>query len=379
MRSRELIPCIVLAICACRPEAPRPAAAPATDATSLLAGSDFAGYVRAVESTPLRFPADHNSHPDFRTEWWYFTGNLEDAGGRRFGFQLTFFRYALAPEQTVTPGSTSSPWRTRQAWMGHLALTDAAARRFISAQRFSRGSLGLAGNTAEPYSLRLEDWSATASGSAAFPLLLRAATEDASLALTLVPEKGPVPHGDNGLDRKGPEPGNASYYYSMPRLRTTGELRIGESRFTVEGRSWMDREWSTSALGSDLEGWDWLALQLSDGRDLMFYRLRSVGGGTSPFSGGTLIDADGGYRALRADEVELRPLDYWTSPASGARYPVRWEIGVPAERLTLVVEALIPNQEMNLAIRYWEGAVTATGSAADRELNARGYLELTGY
>lgn len=341
----------------------------------LMTTTELAGYERALEPRPLEFPRDHANHPRFKTEWWYFTGNLADAQNRAFGFQLTFFRFALAPEQP----RTDSPWRSHQAWMGHFALTDAANGEFVHAQRFSRDALGLAGNTAAPFRLWLEDWSATGTGPTPFPLRLLAGTREAGIDLTLSVGKAPVAHGEGGLDRKGPEIGNASYYYSMPRLAVEGELRLGEARHGVAGSAWMDREWSTNALSPGLAGWDWLSVELSDGRDLMLYRLRTTAGESSPFSSGSLIDADGTVTPLGPDDFELEAREHWTSAATGSRYPVGWNVNLPAHYLSLEVRPLIPNQEMNLAVRYWEGAIVAQGSRDGEPVTGRGYLELTGY
>lgn len=343
--------------------------------SEFLTTTELAGYDRALAPRPLTFPRDHASHPQFKTEWWYFTGNLADAQNRSYGFQLTFFRFALAPNAP----QTDSPWRSHQAWMGHLAITDAANGEFVHAERFSRDGLGLAGNSGSPFRLWLEDWSAEARGPAPFPLRLLAGTKEAGLDLTLNIGKPPVAHGDGGLDRKGPEAGNASYYYSMPRLSAEGELRIGQERHGVTGSAWLDREWSTNSLSPDLAGWDWLSLELSDGRDLMLYRLRTTAGESSPFSSGSLIDTDGTALPLSRDDFVIEANEYWTSTATSSRYPVGWNVELPAQGLRVEVRPLIPNQEMNLTIRYWEGAVLAQGTRNGESLTGRGYLELTGY
>lgn len=340
-----------------------------------MTATDIVGYERAVASRPLLFPQDHSKHSRFKTEWWYFTGNLSDARGDSFGFQLTFFRFAMTPNASIT----GSPWRSKDAWMGHLAITDVARGSFAHAERFSRDGLELAGNSADPFRLWIEDWSAVATGPEPFPLQLSATMPDGALDLTLSATKPPVAHGVDGLDRKGPELGNASYYYSVPRLAATGELWIGGEAHRVTGSAWMDREWSSNALSPDLEGWDWLALELSDGRDLMLYRLRTKAGTSSPFSSGSLISRDGQTVGLSSEDIILEAHEFWTSPASGRSYPVAWTVSVPAHNLELELRALIPNQEMNLSIRYWEGAVAATGASAGLAITARGYLELTGY
>ncbi len=343
--------------------------------SGFLGSTEIAGFERALAPRQLEFPRDHASHPRFKSEWWYFTGNLADAQDRAFGFQLTFFRFALAADAP----QTTSPWRSHQAWMGHFAITDAANGAFLHAERFSREGLGLAGNSFAPFRLWLEDWSATGTGTAPFPLRLLAGIREAGLDLTLDVGKPPVAHGAGGLDRKGPEAGNASYYYSMPRLSAEGEVRIGESRHVVAGSAWMDREWSTNSLSPDLAGWDWLSLELSDGRDLMLYQLRTTGGDSSPFSSGSLIGTDGTPTRLDRDDFELEARQFWTSPATGSRYPVGWNVSLPAQAVRLEIRPLIPNQEMNLTVRYWEGAVRAHGSAGGESVTGRGYLELTGY
>ena len=374
MRTVALI-ALSLAVVGCARDVEQTELEPSAALSEFLTTSEFAGYERALAPRPLAFPRDHASHPRFKTEWWYFTGNLADAQSRPYGFELTFFRFALAPNEP----QGESPWRSRQAWMGHLAITDAANGEFLHAERFSRDGLGLAGNTAAPFRLWLEDWSATATGSEAFPLRLRAGTPGAELDLTLVAGKPPVPHGEAGLDRKGPEAGNASYYYSMPRLSVDGELRIGEAQHEVTGSAWMDREWSTNSLSPELAGWDWLSLELSDGRDLMLYRLRTIAGESSPFSSGSLIGTDGSAVPLGRDDFRVEAIEHWTSSATGSRYPVGWNVELPNHDLRVEVRPLIPNQEMNLTIRYWEGAVVAQGTSGGESLTGRGYLELTGY
>ncbi|HEY8555678.1 MAG TPA: lipocalin-like domain-containing protein, partial [Burkholderiales bacterium] len=348
----------------------------ATGMRFLGAGEDD-GFERAFEPRPLRFPADHGSHPTFRTEWWYFTGNLRADDGRHFGFEVTFFRLALAPREP----QSDSAWAARHAWMAHLAITDTARGRFFASERFARQALGLAGAQAEPFKVWVEGWSATqaADPGGGFAVRLEAADGDAALDLELVSAKPPVLQGEDGWDAKGPEPGNASYYYSLTRLEARGRLSVGGERFDVAGLAWMDREWSTSSLSAGVEGWDWLSLQLSDGRELMLYQLRETDGSPSPFSSGSVVGADGTSRTLGADEFALQPLDYWVSESSGVRYPVAWRVEVPGERLSLHVEPHLPNQELDLSVRYWEGAVRVTGRSGEREVTGDGYLELAGY
>ena len=333
------------------------------------------GYARASAVRSFAFPADHGPHPDFRNEWWYFTGNLQDGTGRRFGYQLTFFRIALAPG---APAS-SSRWRTNQVYMAHFALTDVAADSHIGFERFGRAAAGVAGAENPPLHLWLDDWVVEAGDEQGFPLRLKAESDGVAIDLLLTPSKPVVLNGDRGLSRKSVTQGIASYYYSLTRLPTTGSLRTAEGRFEVTGSSWLDREWSTSALAEDQAGWDWFALQLDDGRDLMLYRLRRKDGSMDPASAGTLVDNDGETVHLSARDMDLAVRDYWTSPRTGARYPVRWRLKVPREKLSLEVEPLVVDQEMNTRVRYWEGAVSAKGEAAGRPVSGSGYMELAGY
>ena len=344
----------------------------------LLGGEGRDGFARATEPRAFAFPGDHGAHPAFRTEWWYFTGNLETAGGRHFGFELTFFRYALAPPAEAR--QDGSAWRTDQVWMAHFAITDTEGRRFFARERITRQALGLAGATSEPLRVWVEDWDAAgAGGGGELTLQLAARDDDLGLALRLAATVPHVAQGDRGVDRKGAGVGNASYYYSVPRLAAEGTVTVEGESFAVGGLAWLDREWSTSSLDPGTEGWDWFALHLSDSSSLMFYRLRTVNGEASAYSSGTLVRADGTRTALGSDDVALTVLDAWTSDATGVRYPVAWRMTVPMAGLTLDVRPRLPNQELNLSVRYWEGAVHAEGRGPDGPLSAEGYLELAGY
>ena len=372
MRAVALSVVLLLAGCGTT-EAPDRAAGSQLGVRFLAEGSDD-GFARASEPRELVFPRDHGSHPDYRTEWWYFTGNLHEAGGRHYGFELTFFRIALA----AAAPERESAWGASEIWMAHFAVTDTAAQRFHAFERFARGALGLAGATAEPFRVWTERWSVAGEADAqSATLVLDAREGDVGLELSLTAEKPAVAHGEGGIDLKGPEAGNASYYYSVPRLAARGEVTVGGRRAAVSGLAWMDREWSTSALSPGLSGWDWFALHLSDGRDLMFYRLRRTDGGASPFSAGSLIDRSGRRRALTVDDVQLTPTRFWTSRRSGAAYPVAWRLAVLDEGIELAIEPRLEDQELDVTVRYWEGAVTARDTRGN--ITAEGYLELAGY
>jgi predicted secreted hydrolase len=361
---------LILALASCREPASQPHAS--LSVAGALRGADDRGYARALAPREFHFPADHGPHPEFRTEWWYYTGNLATAEGRRFGYQLTFFRSGLAPAMPPR----ASAWATRQAWLAHFTVSDVDGKRFHSFERWSRDAVGLAGAQGAPFRVWVKDW--TAAGAPVFPMRLTAAAGDVAIDLLLRPGKPPVLQGERGLSRKSAEPGNASYYYSLTRMPTTGTVRAGGERFAVTGASWMDREWSTSSLSKDQVGWDWFSLQLADGSDLMLYRLRRKDGTADPASSGTMIQPDGNSRPLSLAEFQIEGSGEWRSSRSGARYPARWHLRVPSEDLDLDVRPLLADQELDVSFRYWEGAVEVTGTHRG-PVRGSGYVELTGY
>ena len=359
-------------------EAPPPlSGAPTLRVAEALGGKANAteGYERALRPREFHFPEDHGPHASFRNEWWYWTGNLTTADGHDFGYQLTLFRSAMAPGEV----ERESAWGSRQMYMGHLAIADVGAGRFHVAERFSRPVLGLAGAQAEPFRVWLEDWSAEATGPGATPMRLTARHGDVSLSLVLEEGKPPVLQGERGLSQKGAEPGNASYYYSLTRMPTRGQVTVGGRVYEVTGQSWMDREWGTSALSEGDVGWDWFSLQLSDGSELMYYQLRRSDGTPSPFSAGTLVPAGGEPLRLGREDVRLEVLDTWKSPRSGVAYPARWRLTVPSRNLSLELTPALADQELPVTVRYWEGSVRLSGTHAGQPVQGRGYVELTGY
>jgi predicted secreted hydrolase len=362
-----LTACCVLTLAACE-RAPSPDAEPSL--SSRLGGGEPAGFARAIEPRRFLFPADHGAHPAFRNEWWYFTGNLEDADGRRLGYQLTLFRVALVAEAA----RRASEWATRDVWMGHLAVSDAGANRHAARERFARGAAGLAGARVDPIRIWLEDWQISSPDGERWRLEAR--EDGLGIDLELESRRPPVLQGEDGLSRKSAEPGNASYYYSLTRLATRGEVLIGGERFTVTGSSWLDREWSTSVLADDQAGWDWFALQFEDGRDLMYYRLRRTDGSADPMSAGSLVTAGGALRRLGDAAVTLEPLRWWRAD-DGTAYPVAWEMHLPGEPRWRI-DAVFDAQRMDLTVRYWEGMVTVTEADSGAPLG-RGYMELAGY
>jgi predicted secreted hydrolase len=351
-------------------------AAPPSIGLRYLGGSADPGFARVTEPRELSFPRDHASHDEFRSEWWYFTGNLDSADGRHFGFELTFFRVALEPGRE----QRASAWATKQVWMAHFAVTDVHGRRFLSAERFARGALGLAGATAPPFRVWVEDWSVAGDPDArTAELALRAKDERFSVSLALEAVAPVAAHGEHGFDVKGPEPGNASLYYSFPRLAARGSIEVDGTSTDVVGTAWMDREWSTSALSAGVLGWAWFGLQLSDGRELMFYRLRQADGTANRYSSGSLIERDGTVTRLRVDDVESEPLAYWTSQRTHVTYPLAWKIAIPSQGLALSVEPYLEEQELDRTVPYWEGAVRVAGRSRGTQIDGQGYLELAGY
>ncbi len=330
------------------------------------------------DATPgytFQFPRDHASHPDSKIEWWYYTGNVATSQGRRFGYQVTFFRVGV----DAVPANPSR-WAIRDIHMAHLAVSDPTGSRYRFDERLSRGGPGLSGASPDTYRVWNEDWSAGLDTQGRH--MIAAASGGAALQLTLDEGKPPAVNGVNGISQKGARQGNASHYYSVTRMPTRGAIVIDGERFEVTGESWMDHEFGTSFLEPEQQGWDWLSLQLSDGRELMLYQLRRADGSRDPRSSGTLVDARGGTRHLTATDFTMSPAGATVKAPSGATYPVSWKVALPRESLALTVTTPLPNQELAAAgagIAYWEGMVEAAGTAGTAPVTARGYLEMTGY
>jgi predicted secreted hydrolase len=327
---------------------------------------DFLGaapFLKALPGWRFEFPRDHFAHPAFRTEWWYYTGNVF-AGQQPFGFELTFFRQALAEA-----AASKSVWSVRDAWMAHLALTDVQGKRFYHAERLNRTGPGLAGVDAERQRIWNGNWSCT--------LLpqwheLRAVDPRFGLELKLTPRKAPVIHGRDGVSQKGPRPGQASHYLSFTRLATAGRISLGGKSYEVAGSAWMDHEIFSSELDAALQGWDWFSVQLDNGCELMLYRLRLKGGATSEYSAGTFVDEQGRTTHLDSKQFRLQPGRRWKD------YPVEWELEAPSLGIRLQAAPRLDDQELLSATKltpsYWEGAMTFRGTHS-----GFGYLEMTGY
>jgi predicted secreted hydrolase len=334
------------------------------------------GWREATAGYAYVFPRDHAAHNDYKIEWWYYTGNLETTSGRRFGYQLTFFRTGIRP-QTANP----SRWAVRDLYMVHFCISDIEQKAFHSFEKLNRAGIGWAGAASDSYRVWNEGWEAQMQGKEHF---LKADSGAYQLDLRLSPDKPEVIHGENGISQKGALAGNASHYFSLTRLRSTGSIMVGGERFAVSGLSWMDHEFGTSFLEENQTGWDWFSIQLADNRELMMFQIRRADGSIDPRSSGTLIEADGRAVHIPFGEFNLRPGgSSWRSEASGATYPTAWLIDLPRLNLHLNVKAAFDNQELkteeSTAVTYWEGSVNVEGTSGEGQIKGRGYLEMTGY
>jgi predicted secreted hydrolase len=325
-----------------------------------LAADD--GFSQITGPCRQSFPADHAPHTGYRTEWWYYTGNVTDTDGRAFGFQLTFFHSRLQPPQARQRWpETMSAWRSDHIYLAHAAITDIQGDRHLQAEKMSRPVLDLAGTqtTEAEVAIRLHGWQAVISPRGH---RLLAGSNEFELDLDLQPVKPPVLHGEQGYSRKGRSPERASCYYSFTRLEAAGTIAIDGTRLEVTGSAWMDHEFSSSPLEPGITGWDWFSLQLTDQTELMLYLLRDQDGGVNPASSGSYVLASGQVRHLQRGEMTVSPLSYWTSPHTDARYPIAWRVSIEALELNLTVTANLADQEMRTPnstnVTYWEGSVS---------------------
>jgi predicted secreted hydrolase len=336
----------------------------------------LAQYRQALPGYHYVFPRDHFDHPDYKTEWWYYTGNLKAADGHRFGFELTFFRQGIDRQ-----GNANGDWAVRDLYLAHLALSDIDGQRFYHTERLNRAGPGLAGASLPLQKVWNGNWQAQWTNG---EQNLEAIADDFSLQLTMRSDKPPVIHGNNGISQKGAGEGNASHYISFTRLLTTGTLELNAKSYAVEGTSWMDHEFFSSGLDREEVGWDWLSLQLADNTELMLYRLRHKDGSVDPFSSGTYVDARGNSRFLSIHDFTVTPTgETYTSPITKAAYPIAWQVTVPSLGLNLQIKTPLPSQELassnNSSPSYWEGAITIAGKRGSASIAGVGYLEMTGY
>ena len=334
-------------------------------------------WQQAIGPWTWAFPRDHGAHPDFKTEWWYFTGNLQDSMGRKFGYQLTLFRQGIQ----FTPAQPDSKWAARDCYFGHFTISDLGPQKFHVAERITRGALGEAKAAPDHMDVEIGPWSIVQGPDERIQLSAR--EDDMAIDLEAHPQKPLVLEGVNGLSRKADGTGDASYYYSYPRMETSGQLRVGEMTYSVTGQSWFDHEFSTSVLGRGQVGWDWFCLQLDNHQEVMLYAMRDSSGAIDPVSEGTWVKADGTSERLVPGSFSIEKLSDWQSPKSGIRYPAGWHIIVPGHQAEVTVTPAMDDQELRLtkmgALNYWEGACTIQGKEGDSSVTGVGYTELTGY
>jgi len=358
--------------------------APATIPSSEVQVPEFAtlnrdippGFAAVDGSRPLTFPGDFGAHDDFRTEWWYYTGNLQTPEGRHFGFELTIFRVGLLPPTAELP--TDSQWYNHSLYFAHFAVSDIASEQFYAFERYSRPGPGLAGAQASPYHVWLEDWNIVEGPPGVYHL--HAAQDATILDLTLTDEMGVVLQGENGYSRKGENAANASYYYSQPRLRAEGLVTVAGVHYAVSGLAWKDHEFSSGGLEENQIGWDWISLQFEEGQALMLFQLREQDGGVSASSSGTFITTEGTSQTVQKNDFEITVLDEWRSPHTNGTYPAAWQIRLKQPDCQLEVRPWMADQEIHFpAVTYWEGAVHFEGTCNGTAARGNGYIELTGY
>jgi predicted secreted hydrolase len=336
-----------------------------------------AGFRPALPGRAFTFPADHRAHPEFKTEWWYYSGQLQDAEGRDYGYQLTFFRVGLKPGPIP---STGSRWRLREVYLAHVAVTEVRSKKFSYAEKAARGNLGLAGAETEGFRVWIENWSVAAAGEAQ---VLIAGDRRLGLHLQVRPSGPPVIHGSDGISRKGAGIGQASHYYSLTRMPTQGRITVQGRTIAVQGLSWMDHEFGSNQLQPEQIGWDWFSLNLGSQAELMLYQIRHRDGRVDPYASGTMVFKNRIPQPLSREDFSIGVLKTWKSPRSQATYPAGWRIVVPREELILKVTPVLADQELvtlkSTRVIYWEGLVTVEGTRAGQPVTGRGYVELTGY
>jgi predicted secreted hydrolase len=332
-----------------------------------------AGYELALPGYHYRFPRDHFNHPAYQTEWWYYTGNIKANDGRRFGFELTFFRQAISRDHDT------SVWHMDDLYMAHLALSDLRGHRFYHDERINRAGPGLAGVDENAALIWNGNWQVKIG---AGDQSLNATDDQFAIQFDLKPAKPPVIHGRDGISQKASGAGHASHYISFTRLLTSGNIELNGVTYQVQGTTWMDHEFFSASMDSTESGWDWLSLQLEDNTELMLYRLRHKDGSVDPYSSGSYIDAQGRCHNLSAGDFSMIPAgDLWTSPRTSAAYPTRWHVGVPSLGLQLEITTQLRDQELEETVgpSYWEGAIDIAGQRGGNPMHGVGYLEMTGY
>ena len=345
------------------------------------------GFTIATAPYRFIFPRDHGAHPGYQSEWWYYTGHLKTTDGRRFGYELTFFRVGLKPGDPQL-GRVQSRWRGHELYPAHFALTDEAGKTFFHVDRFAREAIGMGAAAKGKLDVRADDWSLVGSplGGAdreRMTMHARAQTPDGVDAIDLVqmPEKPPAIHGHGGISVKAQCRSCASHYYSYTRLRTSGSLTFHSKKMAVDGLSWMDHEYGSDELQRDQAGWDWFAIQLDDKRELMLYLLRQKDGSVTPQSSGSLVNPDGSVTYLSRSAFAIEKTATWHSPHTGGDYPSGWRVKIASHRVDLVLVPTVADQELagtSTGVSYWEGAVDVLDASGKTPLGV-GYVEMTGY
>ncbi|MFQ5682238.1 MAG: lipocalin-like domain-containing protein [Candidatus Binatia bacterium] len=334
-------------------------------------------YQVALPGRSISFPRDHFSHPNFKTEWWYYTGHLESETGKTYGYQVTFFRFGLRDRQTE---EKKVPPLFTELYMAHFALSDLQEKKFSYRERVNRGYKKKAGASVHRFLVWNEDWKIEGKGKSH---VIEVKDPDYVLRLQLTSLKPPVLHGKEGLSQKGAGEGKASYYYSFTRLQSEGELEIGGRKQKVHGISWMDHEFGSNQLREDQVGWDWFSIQLDNETEIMLYLIRRKDGSPDPYSSGTLVYKNGTTRHLALSDFRIKTLRRWKSPKSGGDYPMQWKVTIPREKISLEVIPFFPGQELDTRkstkITYWEGSVQIRGTYRAHRVGGLGYVEMTGY
>ncbi len=352
---------------------------------SLLLIVSFAGdrrcyadeYSQVSESYEFLFPRSHGSHPGYATEWWYFTGHAETATQRTFGFELTFFRVGVNPK-----GKNKSAWGVQSLFLAHFAITDDKEKQFYSAERISRDAFSKAAAAEDTLDVHLDSWRAQLGRDGT--LSIRAEDEHIAISFDMKSNKPPALHGKGGFSKKGPGKHDASYYSSFTRLVGDGSIRIGKENHAISRvEAWMDHEVTSSKLARGVDGWDWFAIQLESGEEIMLYQLRLPERAVSPYSSGSIIDRRGRVENLALDDFSIEVHDHWISPQSNIRYPSSWTLSIPDKQIRLRVTPTIPGQEMltkkTTGVSYWEGRCLVRGEIAGKDTSGNAYVELVGY
>ncbi|MBA3857730.1 MAG: carotenoid 1,2-hydratase [Cyanobacteria bacterium PR.3.49] len=333
-------------------------------------------YKKALPGYKFSFPRDHASHEVFKTEWWYYTGHLKADDGKKYGYELTFFRSGVSPSERVNT-KTKAP---SNVYLAHFAVSDINNKKFHFYEKLTRSGLSLGTASSSVLHIYNDGWRVDEAGDT---MMLSADAEKAGIKLLLSSKKPPVIHGKDGVSQKADCAGCASHYYSMSRMDTKGLLFIDGKEKRVTGTSWMDHEFGSNQLTEEQVGWDWYSLQLSDNTELMLYIMRKKDGSIDKNSSGTIIGVDGKAEHLNVSQFTIRSKSKWLSPQSKGNYPMNWEIDIPQKQIKLQVTPDFETQELvtkrSTDVTYWEGASSITGTKNGKPITGEGYVEMTGY